>query len=540
MKTKNLFLLGFVALALSLGFTSCDKEKDPDTGKEKGAATYVSVSLKMSGSRANAPQNALPNDYNYLGEWAGKDKINNIAIYILNGAEIALHQFDVNNGGADDYLAAPDGNGIKLTPQKAIRTTAGSKKFYVLINGTAEVIGHLATLTAGDFENKFAEVALELANSAPAAGEAPAAVVSSSAEKLAVKNGVANEAIVMTSVVAVTENLLPNIKEDDALAGLNNKVTVNVQRAVGRVMITTNALTYEVRNSLNVKVGDISNITYAIAQGENKLYLQQKATYATPSFGFVPATDAAYWAGAGDNYDYSDLYQSTTVPELAAYSGALGEVTTELDAQLSGKFILPNTHQYGATPAASQYKKGNTAYVLVRATFTPTTFADGGVYVPGSDFYLGENGQFYVDEDNTQDPTKGGEVGQKISRYKDAKVLYYAWVNPDQVPNFINSPVLRNHIYHIHITGFKTIGTNWNPLFPEDPDNPKGPPVDPADPTGPKTPLNPDPLPPVDPSIPTIDPPVDPEDPLKDDTWMSVDINVLPWYVHSYSIDLGF
>ena len=110
--------------------------------------------------------------------------------------------------------------------------------------------------------------------------------------------------------------------------------------------------------------------------------------------------------------------------------------------------------------------------------------------------------------------------------------MYYAWVNPDAIPNWYNSPVLRNNIYHIHITGFKTIGTNWNPLYPEDPEHPNGP--------G-NTPLNPDPKPTPGPGEPT-EPvnPIDPTDPLTTpETWMSVDVTILPWQVHSYGVDLG-
>ena len=53
---------------------------------------------------------------------------------------------------------------------------------------------------------------------------------------------------------------------------------------------------------------------------------------------------------------------------------------------------------------------------------------------------------------------------------------------------------------------------------------------------------NPDPKPgkenPTDPEEPTN--PIDPTDPLTTpETWMSVDVTVLPWLVHSYEVDLG-
>jgi len=114
--------------------------------------------------------------------------------------------------------------------------------------------------------------------------------------------------------------------------------------------------------------------------------------------------------------------------------------------------------------------------------------------------------------------------------------LYYAWANPDVVPDWYNSPVIRNNVYHIHITGFKNLGTNWNPLFPEDPNG--------------TTITNPDPKPivtipdPSDPENPIVIPepenPINPKDPLTTlETWMSVDVTVLPWQLHSYNVELG-
>lgn len=226
---------------------------------------------------------------------------------------------------------------------------------------------------------------------------------------------------------------------------------------------------------------------------------------------------------------------------------------------IRGEYLLPTTHQY-AVGDASSYKKGNTAYVLVRTQFAPSddAYADGGTYdaLAKDDFYVGANGKFYTSAANSQDPTKGGVVGQKVTKYENGKVLYYAWVNPDEVASgqWYNSPAIRNNIYHIHITGFRNLGTNWNPLYPENPDRTL---VDPSQPYDPiinpwkDDKVNPDPKPvpdmvpdPANPGdeIPTEEPdnPIKPEDPLTNpETWMSVDITILPWTVHSYSVDLG-
>ena len=289
-------------------------------------------------------------------------------------------------------------------------------------------------------------------------------------------------------------------------------------------------------------LGTISNVTWVLAQGENKLFVQRKENWNTPSFDY---NGADFITEAVDRYDYSGLFENYTAPQgfggtpvatYADYSSAVNNPNAVLIGQksLDGKFILPNTHKNGPTKAESGYKKGNTAYVLVRAHFTPSdnAYADGGTYVANADFYVGANGKFYTTAGNSQDPEKGGVAGQTVAKYVGGKVLYYAWVNPDinnTKDDWINSPVIRNNIYHIHITGFKTLGTNWNPLFPEDPDDPKSP----------EEGGNPDPKP-TTPDVEEPTNPVDPEDPLKtEDTWMSLDVSILPWKVHSYQIDLG-
>lgn len=299
-------------------------------------------------------------------------------------------------------------------------------------------------------------------------------------------------------------------------------------------MVTTAAPTYEIKSGADL-LGTISNITWVLAQGENSVYIQRKSDYVTPNYGWIPTTNAEYFGNAGNKYDYSGLFEEyngsalfggTPVPTMADYAAASAQtqITDELNAKLSGKFILPTTHATGVADASS-YKKGNTAYVLVRAKFTPAALADGGTYTAGKDFYLGANGKFFASAENAVDPAKGGVAGQTVAKYVGGKVLYYAWVNPDNIPTWYNSPVVRNNIYHVHISGFKNLGTNWNPLYPEDPNS--------------STPANPDPKP-VVPGINEPQNPIAPTDPLTTpETWMSVDVKVLPWKLHSYSVDLG-
>ena len=394
-----------------------------------------------------------------------------------------------------------------------------------------------------EFEKKYQEVALNSANSGTNT------TVSTSAQKLATKNGVTDETIVMTNVAPQSLEVLPNISVEQTIAATpKNRASLQVERAVARVMVTTDKASYDIptTNTVGASIlGTISNITWVLAQGENSLFVQRKSDWATPNYGWIPSDDATYWGNAGSKYDYSGLFENrsnkfggTDVPTMTDYAtNKVGKITADLDANLSGKFVLPTTHLEGVK-VASNYKKGNTVYALIRAQFTPTAeaYADGGTYTTGTDFYVGENGKFYISAANSQDPAKGGVASQKVTKYVGGKVLYYAWANPDVVPDWYNSPVIRNNVYHIHITGFKNLGTNWNPLFPEDPNG--------------STITNPDPKPivtvpdPSDPEnqivIPEPENPINPKDPLTTlETWMSVDVTVLPWQLHSYNVELG-
>jgi len=532
-KLKTIFML--VMIAIGLTFASCSDDNVSAGTETNTGNTNVAVSLSLS--LGNSGSRALPEDYNYVGQWAGKDSIKTVDIYLVDAtkATVSHTTFDVTAGDYTVSTATDGSKTVLLTPKKAIKTTAGAKAVYAVINASTDITDALNVATNPEFDTAFKTTALALANSDSST------TVSTSASKVA---GVVNSEDVIKDVIAMTNsedvtlNVQPNITSDQTLTATagdatKNRVGVKVERAVARVMVTTDSTTYDVKSG-NVVVGTVSDITWVLAQGENSLFVQHKADYMTPNYNWIPTNDSVYYADASAKYDYSGLFENNTnkkggtdVPTLADYA----TVSTNPDAIgdksiLDGKFILPTTHTSGDS-IASSYKKGNTAYVLVRAKYTPATYADGGTANADGTFYLGANGKYYTTSANAVDPAKGGVTNQTVAKYVGGKVLYYAWVNPDAIPDWYNSPVLRNNIYHIHITGFKTIGTNWNPLYPEDPNS--------------SNPTNPDPKPTPGPGEPT-EPvnPIDPTDPLTTpETWMSVDVTILPWQVHSYGVELG-
>lgn len=570
MKAIAAFILGMGFLSACTNNEIAEKE---DTGK--AGSTFMSVAINLAsngGTRADNQQDTGSGDepdYNFVGKWAGKDKISEIDVYVFNAAS-QLEAYQTFTTGQFSVQGAASDNTVTVLPSKGIKVLPGVKTVYVVVNPTAETKAYLPS-TVGtnltDFAAKYENTAeaasgfFKLANS----GNATASV-STSADKLAKVDTDNTDVITMTVVEPATNvDVADNVSEAATLAGnTTNRAKLTVKRSVARVIVTIKANEFNVVGDDALTsvveddfvVGKIKNVKYVLGQGEQAMYLMQHSggtanlTYKTPYSDYVATTSNYTWENAGNQYDYSGLWKGyetngisgIAVPTKELYVAnnnpqSLSNITAELMAQLNGEFILPNTHVWGATQDESGYRKGNTPYVLVRAMFVPAkvVMEDGTInenYPEGTTFFLGANGVFYENVTAARDTEHYGVAEQKASQYINGKTIYYAWVNPDNVLDgkWINSPVNRNNIYHIQIDGFKRIGSNWNPLVPNDPQHPD-------DPTN--NPNNPDPKPgDVDDNEPN-DPPVDPEDPLTPkETWMSVQTTILPWNVHSYSVVL--
>lgn len=560
---KKFISIGASALALIVGMSSCSKEKiGPEPTPDVQAYMAVTLDMPVMGLRANDDGQDKPEpDSNYVGKWAGKDKIETVAIYMVPTDGSAVEK--KSNLDYSEYYNEPtkavDGSEkIVLTPKKGIEVSslAGKEvKVYVLLNANIKAIEILDAAAAANFETEY-QRAIEVSTGIEATAKAKVEETATAGGKLAKKNGSTDESIMMSSIQPNTLTLQKGVTEQEAITGVKNQAKVEVERIVARVMVTIAENAFKIFDKADAQkeLGEIKDITYVIAQGERKVFISRKAgdntnTWLTPASAYIPTT-GDYNDTAAEHYDYASLWvdydalkisSGTPIPKLSDYSKEIGKVTPELQNNLAGKFLLPNTHKFG-TRETSGYKKGNTPYILVRGTFVPKPeiFADfnkatsEGVqvvpYEAGKDFYVGTNGKFYTSPDTARDPQTGGVKGMQTNKYVKGKVLYFAWLNPDKndATQWLNSPVVRNNIYHVHISGFKSIGVNWNPLVPD------------PTPDTPENPNNPDPNP-NEPGNDPKDNPIKPEDPLSnDETYMSVEVTVLPWLVHTYSIQLGF
>lgn len=483
-------------------------------------------SLSPSETRAAADGQDL-NNFNFKGKWPGQDKIKKVSIYVFKGLK-DYATLEAKQDYAENELTANVANRtLVVKPQKAFRVTSGKKTIYVMLNPTPEtdilLPSNLNSTSLALFRGKYESAEFSPTNSANG----------SVADKLAhVEDG--KDVIVMTAS-AKTLNMKDNVSETDALQGRRNYQKIEFRRAVARVLVTTSKDSYtlaamdpatgkEAQNFLT-----ISDLHYVVGQGEKKLYLNEKtstdgtAAYTSPVFSQVP-TNIQYgtpdytteYQRIGQYYDYSGLLKNQadntstvkgfTVKRRTPYSTNVGKeyelVEADLKANLRGEFVLPTLHKYSNNDVLSGYRKGNTAYVMVRARITPPKYIDNNGKVstatlsPNTDLYYGQTtGYFYVNPDHVTNPMTRDIPSQKAYKYTKGIALYFSWLNPDVVNTPVNSPVVRNNLYHIQITGIEALGSNWNPLVPEGVYNPntfpKDNPLKPQEPRfAPHEPLN--------------------------------------------------
>ena len=478
-------------------------------------------------------------------------------------------------------------NKTLVTANKAFKVTPGEKMVYVVVNPTQAAddlltepkvpqwlvaVGPQSPKDPAVFNDFYRSSLMQFSNSATLTGEYTTGDKTRAGEIAKVEDG--KDVILMTGeeVYPVIDD---NVSATEAVSGYKNCPELSVKRAVARVLVTTAATSFDFKgvnpNNGNIEASAIkvSNLTYVVAQGENKFYFSDDlVSRFSPAYEIVPSNDD-YWTenfqasyqNVGSHYDYSGLWKNTagpsakvkgvTVPTRTVFNAnaadELTNVTNDLNEGLKGEFILPTGHLFNSDRTQSGYRKGNTAYILVRGFLTPKyvvqadgSVVDGATLPANADLYLGTNGVFYANQATVRNTAKKGVAGQTAQLFKARKVLYFAWINPDNLvtSKVVNSPVSRNNIYHVQIKGITKVGANWNPLVPTlDPHNPKI--ADPNDPDNPinKNPINPDPRPDNNPYEPK-DPPVSPQDHLSiQDTWMSVNVNILPWAVHSYEIE---
>ena len=587
---KKQFFAAAMILALGAGFTACSsddlnvkEQKEAKSGKTAtGYLTYTFSVATPGGTRAT---NAVPAagtaatndnqgdddatatpDYNFVERWKGNDKIVKVAAYIFDGnLDGAQLEKKVETAVADLTFEQDEAGKTVIKPKHGIQVTVGMKTVYLVVNPTSDVNTLLDGINnLGEFKTAYESSNLAFA-SRTATASASATANTTAADGLYTPGATAGDpaTIVMTGAPK-TNTVVAGVDETTTVTEAvgstsNNRFAFTMKRAVATVFVTskqdanTNYTVLKGDNPLtparetDAVLATVSSLKFSQAQGELKLYFKQKAgaensntTYETPAYSFVPA--ATTYDQASDKYDYNGLWKENDVKVLAKDKLA----TNDGEAVVKGATVvpfLPATHQWSAD--GTNYKEGNTAYVLVRVKLKPTyvyelvgdelvakAFVEG---THGAKFFYGSDNKFYA---SLEAVNKAAATNTTLTakQFNNGKGLYFVWINPDTTTGkqWKNSPTNRNNIYHISINDIKSMPDNWNPLVP-------GVPTKPTDPNSPDKdkPVvpNPDPKPSDNPKEP--EPKHKPENPLSPvETWMSVDATILPWSIHSYGVEL--
>lgn len=483
--------------ALLLGLASCKSDRQDAALQNGECDTYVGVSVRFP-----APETRdLPGDYNEKGEWQGRDVIKTIKVYVAttsNGATtISSDQFtEANFGGIN--------NGI-LAPNLAVEAKSGDKvKIYVVINDVNNKVTSILdqkTANAATFDAEFKQAVATVA--------AIADVAKYDAEK---------DIVLMTNETApVDMTIAPNISKEDAIGGKANRVEVRVSRVASRAIATVDdqaVKTIEVKRSFTDAQGATTESTTATVTVKDIMYqvtgsalqfnvLEDRDDWkvAAPVYDFAPV--ATTWAALVTEGATKMLFSDAEGYKAAIVKAdnTLANVKAALGEEKFSKFVLPVTH------AANKYMKSNTTMFEIKATFTVDKIDGAAADETVKTVYLGlSDGKFYSTKEKAEAMNAAltgtdYEKKQSAKEYKNGEMYYYIWLNPnvdynDTTKTISESPTVRNQVYHAHITGFGEMGV-------ADKDE------------------------------------IKPDEPLETKkTHLSVQLRVLPWTIHSYTVNL--
>lgn len=284
--------------------------------------------------------------------------------------------------------------------------------------------------------------------------------------------------LVMASVAATRATLT----EKTEVEALNSPYPISVQRNTAKVVVKEKTATIQAVG------GTVDNLNYAIVVEAKKSYLIQQggntfATVITPARSIETLT--------ADNEYFTKLATPGSWKNVNA--------STVADKDLDGYYALENVNVKNMA--------GNTTAAIVKARFTPTDnsvvvdyAADGtrthGTIGAGTSFYVKKSDNSFWSEDAYASALSNGFTAAHFSKkYENGTGYYRIWVQDADGKR----GVLRNNFYILNIT--KVTG----------PGLPYVPGVDPEDPTNPE----------------------DPNLPIEEDTYISVEVTVLPWDVQS-------
>ena len=143
-------LLGLLTIGL-VALTSCKKDqKEPHQNE---GTTYVNVAISIPTGLRAIPGEGDGDEYNPKGKWNGKDAIEDITVYVVDNNSVSWDgytkdDFEIISASQDPD---PDNKAITIKPKKAILTTPGDKKVYVVINAPQAIKDYLNKAIPNEF-----------------------------------------------------------------------------------------------------------------------------------------------------------------------------------------------------------------------------------------------------------------------------------------------------------------------------------------------------------------------------------------------------
>lgn len=367
MKISHLLFVGLAAASIS----ACSNEvvPGPDNQPNDGAKTQLSISAVVrTGSevRQGTHTNTFEQNYNWVKEYLGKDKIGHLDVFLgSKNATEGLNGVIYRNFNADGGTYAAQGGAqsgttastARIYPQNnkanAIEVLSDAQKqVNVMLNANltqegANLIqwlrggGNTTGLNERWFNTPYDLLAMNLAVTGDYT-TAPTAAVS----KIA-KHAAGKDEILMTSEDFVYYSVNPNITAEgtvasDAQTGATadagaasdkNRFVREIRRAAARAYVTASKTVsavdnYKVMNG-TIELGTVTSLQYVVGQGERRFYVGQKrlnegtgnvaSTYSaskgdevrTPAYAFDPTGKfdmTASDSGAIQHYDYATLW----------------------------------------------------------------------------------------------------------------------------------------------------------------------------------------------------------------------------------------
>lgn len=275
------FKLTILVVAMGAVSLSCSESKEGGSGVAEGIPTYVNFEITLPGTMVGRAAPDLPEDYNPDGTYEGNDGIETLDIYMRSSdGTIEAKRF------LDDDIAS---DGTVIYPSEPFRTTSGVKTVYVVINDPNPLE---TTITS---ENTLVDT--------------------DGLARYVTRDGITYDVITMTGK-AENVTIEPDIPVTGVTAG-ENRVAVTVNRVASRVIVTISRNASETLEDEDGNIiGTVSNVTWTVAQGTNKIYWIEQPNFITYGYDYVPVLGDYY---GGDAVTYYDFSSSTTMSPFRTF-----------------------------------------------------------------------------------------------------------------------------------------------------------------------------------------------------------------------------